>query len=383
MLDPNLLLKALAAADIRFVTGVPDSLLKDACACISEKMAAQDHVIATNEGSAIALAAGHHLATGRLALVYLQNSGLGNAINPIASLADPSVYGIPMVLMVGWRGEIGPDGVQLRDEPQHEKQGQITIPQLDLLGIPWEVIGPETTALASIVKRLASAARERGGPAALVVRHGTFGKYASKTRPVDVDMLTREEAITHILKGIPATIPVVCTTGMASRELFALRTQSNAGHSRDFLTVGSMGHASLIAAGIAHASPTRKVLCIDGDGAMLMHMGALAISGSLPNLIHVVINNGVHDSVGGQPTKAASLALAGIAAACGYETATTVMDAGAIGTALAAMIRGRGSSFLEIKCRPGARPGVGRPDRRPEQNKEEFMKFLQEKPGGS
>jgi phosphonopyruvate decarboxylase len=376
MINPMDFRAALDEADIRFITGVPDSLLKDVCACISSCYPAERHIIAANEGGAIGLAIGHYLATARPALVYMQNSGLGNVVNPIASLADPQVYGIPMLLMVGWRGEIKADGAQLHDEPQHVKQGQMTVNQLDILGIPYRVIDENTQDIVSIMKELVQLTLERSGPVALLVRKQTFSTYKLSIQRDDSHLLTREVAIKLLIGALPENTPVVSTTGMASRELFEHRKATTKAYDHDFLTVGGMGHASQIATGIALAQPDHKVVCIDGDGAMLMHMGGLAISAKQANLIHVVINNGAHDSVGGQPTLAESLNLAKIAADCGYGYIAQATTEQEVLQHISLAVKGSSSAFIEIKCKCGARSDLGRPDRTPSVNKADFMKFL-------
>lgn len=375
MIDPVEFIAALEKLDVRFVAGVPDSLLKDVCAGLTAHFPRERHVIAANEGSAVGLAIGHYLATGRPALVYMQNAGLGNVVNPLASLADPQVYGIPMVLMIGWRGEILPDGSQLRDEPQHVKQGQITLSQLDLLGVPYRVVDGQTGVGEPILKELVDLALSKSCPVALVVRKQTFSPF-QLPKMAETAWLTREEAIRAVVAALPGDLPIVSTTGMASRELFELRAAAGGGHDRDFLTVGGMGYASQIAAGIALATPKRKVLCLDGDGALLMHLGGLATGADCPNLLHVAINNGAHDSVGGQPTKGAVLDLTQIAKACGYVRVFRATTPEEIASHLRAMLAGTGSSFLEIKCRRGARSNLGRPNRTPAQSKEDFMRFL-------
>lgn len=375
MIEPRDFLAALAECDIRFVTGVPDSLLKDVCAAMSRELPAERHVIAANEGAAAGMAIGHYLATGRPALVYLQNSGLGNLVNPLTSLVDPAVYGIPMVLMVGWRGEILPDGRALHDEPQHVTQGRLTLPQLDLLGIPYVVVNAETnigTCLAACTAQALSGSRA----VALVVRKQSFAPARLDDRRDDDQLLTRELAIEAILEELPDDVAIVATTGMASRELFELRKRDGAGHARDFLTVGGMGHALSIASGIALAQPQRKVVCLDGDGAMLMHLGALTNSATVPNLLHVMLNNGAHDSVGGQPTRALHLSLGDIARSCGYPMVEHAEQASEIRRTLQRLLDQPRSAFLEVRCKRGARSNLGRPDRTPAENKGDFMQFL-------
>jgi phosphonopyruvate decarboxylase len=361
---------------IHFVAGVPDSLLSDVCAAISARLPPECHVIAANEGAAIGLAIGSYLATGQPGLVYLQNSGLGNAINPLASLADPAIYGIPMVLMVGWRGEMLDDGTQRNDEPQHVTQGRITLDQLTVLGIAYRIVDAGTD-IQTCLRDAAELARRESRPTALVVRKGAFGAYRL-TPAANSATLSREAAIAAIVDSLPGTVPIVSTTGMASRELFELRAKAGTGHQRDFLTVGGMGHAVSIASGIALARPGRKVVCLDGDGAMLMQMGALTQSAVLPNLVHFVLNNAAHDSVGGQPTAATRLSLTDIARSCGYSLTLTAEDSAGVAAAVGQGLAHPGSVLLEILCRRGARGDLGRPTRTPLENKRAFMGFLAE-----
>lgn len=366
---------ALNAAGIRFFTGVPDSLLKDLIAFLSEHADEASHVTAANEGGAVALAAGYHLATGGVAAVYLQNSGLGNAINPLVSLMDPEVYGIPVLLIIGWRGTPG-----VHDEPQHRKQGAITLQQLDVLGLPYVVLDEQVVDAAGAVNKLVTQAIEGGRPVALVVPPGRLAPHRRSTAPVARFGLGREAAIEAVLSTAGPRDVVVCTTGMASREVFEYRERAGDGHGRDFLTVGGMGHASQIALGLALARPDRTVLCLDGDGAALMHLGALAIIGTRgpANLRHVIFNNGAHDSVGGQPTAGFSVDLTAIAAACGYRATRQVAALAAIGEAMDALAATPGPTLLEIRIDPGARKDLGRPTASPAQNKSELMDFLRD-----
>lgn len=341
----------LNAGGVRFFTGIPDSLLKSFCAYLTDR---KINLIAANEGGAVALAAGHHLATGETACVYMQNSGQGNAVNPLASLADPDVYSIPMLLVIGWRGMPG-----VHDEPQHVKQGKITLELMKTLGIPTEVL-PDTTAKArACVRKLLKLAKKESRPVAVVVKKGIFEEYRLKTREDDIAKSRREAVIEKVLKGLPKRAVVVSTTGMISREVYETRVRLGLGHERDFLTVGSMGHASQIALGIARVQPKRPVFCIDGDGASIMQMGNMAIVGQsgCANLTHVVLNNAAHDSVGGQPTAGGRINLKAIARACGYD-------------------RPGAPKFIEIKVAKGARVDLGRPKESPQVNKKLFMGTL-------
>ncbi len=376
MIKPDLFLKGVLNAEISFITGVPDSLLKDICGYISDNSEKISHKIATNEGSAIAMAIGNYLATKNVPLIYMQNSGLGNIVNPITSLADPQVYGIPMVLMIGWRGEIDKYGNQVKDEPQHKKQGQITIPQLKILDIPYLIIDNSTRNINQVLKDIVFSAKERNGPIALLVRKNSFEKYKYKKIIQEIKLPSREEVINEILLYIPKISPLISTTGVASRELYEIRDKLNIGHDSDFLTVGGMGHASQIAAGIAISKPDRKVFCIDGDGATLMHMGALAINAEQTNLVHILINNFAHDSVGGQPTKGDSLSFSKIAKEFGYRFCFKVDNLDQIGVILKESLKKKGSLFIEVLCEAGFRSNLGRPKTTPEENKNAFINFL-------
>ena len=350
--------ECLKSNGVGFFAGVPDSLLKSFCAYLTDTCAAA-HVIAANEGGAVGLAAGYHLATGKLACVYMQNSGQGNAVNPLASLADPDVYSIPMVLVVGWRGEPG-----VKDEPQHVKQGKVTITLFETLGIPTETIPEDEFVALDVVTRQVQRARSESRPVALIVRKGLFEGFpmdpaAVQPHPHGLSDLGREAAIERILDELPPEAVVVSTTGMISRELYEARLRRGEGHERDFLTVGSMGHASMIALGIASSQPQRPVCCLDGDGAALMQLGNLAIVGQsrCANLTHIVLNNAAHDSVGGQPTVGGEVDLVKIAEACGYNAEGA-------------------PAFREVRVRKGARTDLGRPKEKPQENKLLFMKTL-------
>ena len=356
---------------VSFYAGVPDSLLAPFCAWVADHTDPARHVITANEGSAVALAAGHHLASGELGLVYLQNSGLGNAVNPLTSLADAEVYGIPMLLMIGWRGE--PD---TEDEPQHRKMGRVTGPLLDAIGVPYSVLPGEAEAAAASIDAAVEASRARSGPHALLVPAGRFEPYAKRPGPDEVYEMGREQALSILLEAVGADAAVVSTTGMASRELFELREARGERHERDFLTVGSMGHCSQIALGIALAQPGRELWCIDGDGAAIMHLGGLATIGAIapPGLRHVVLNNAAHDSVGGQPTVAQRIDLCAIARACGYREVHRAEDENALRAALEDL--GEGPILLEVRVRRGARADLGRPTLSTQRAREQFSEFL-------
>ena len=357
-----------------FYTGVPDSQLKALCNYLMDTYGIDQnhHIIAANEGNCTALAAGYHLATGKVPVVYMQNSGEGNIINPVASLLNDKVYAIPMIFIVGWRGEPG-----VHDEPQHIYQGEVTVKLLEDMDIKTFIIGKDTTEeeLAAVMEDFRKVLAA-GKQVAFVVRKGALTD-APEVEYKNSNRLIREEIIQHIVKAAGED-PIVSTTGKPSRELFETRAANGQSHKYDFLTVGSMGHTSSIALGIAINKPEQRIWCVDGDGAVLMHMGAMAVLGANKpkNLVHVVINNGAHETVGGMPTVAAQIDLVGIAKACGYPNAVCVDHFADLDRELAAA-KGRNElSLIEVKCAIGAREDLGRPTTTALENKQNFMAYL-------
>ena len=357
-----------------FYTGVPDSQLKALCNYLMDRYGIdpRHHIIAANEGNAVALGAGYHLATGRVPVVYMQNSGEGNVINPVASLLNEKVYAIPMIFIVGWRGEPG-----VHDEPQHIWQGEVTLKLLEDMDIAYSVIGPETTdeEAAGTLQRFDGILKE-GKQVALVIRKGALTD-APKVEYRNDNRMVREEIIRHIVQA-SGEDPVISTTGKASRELFEIREANGQEHKYDFLTVGSMGHSSSIALGIALHKPATRIWCIDGDGAALMHMGAMAVIGANrpKNLVHIVINNTAHETVGGMPTVAGSADLVSIAKACGYVHAEKADSFEALDRALEEAKERNELSFIEVSCSIGAREDLGRPTTTALENRLRFMEYL-------
>jgi phosphonopyruvate decarboxylase len=374
VVDPKSFIVTLQKQGVRFFTGVPDSILMSLCTELFRSVPAERHITAANEGAAIGLAAGWHLATNSTPCVYMQNAGLGNAVNPLVSLADADVYGIPMLLVIGWRGEIL-EGRQVIDEPQHVKQGRITREMLSCMEIPHAVLGPDTLDAEEVLTKLIRQAGRERHPTAILVRKNTFGELDLPT-PSQKYQLSREDALAVLLNVLPDDVIIVSTTGKLSRELYELRIAHAQSTDRDFLTVGSMGHTLQIASGIALAQPQKRIVCLDGDGAMIMHMGGLTTSAGIPNLMHAVINNGAHDSVGGQPTQGFRINMPAIAKACGYTATSRVVSAKAIREAVNAAFAGPGASFIEIRTRTGARANLGRPKSSPAQSKHGFMRSL-------
>lgn len=357
-----------------FYTGVPDSQLKALCNYLMDTYGIdpKHHIIAANEGNCTAISAGYHLATGKVPVVYMQNSGEGNIVNPVASLLNDKVYAIPVIFIIGWRGEPG-----IHDEPQHIYQGEVTIKLLDDMDIASFIIGKETTddevakAMRNFRKVLAA-----GKDAAFVIRKDALTD-APKVEYKNNNHMIREEIIRHIVK-ISGEDPIISTTGKASRELFETRVANGQSHKYDFLTVGSMGHSSSIALGVAINKPEQRIWCIDGDGAVLMHMGSMAVLGANKpnNLIHIVINNGAHETVGGMPTVTGSIDLVAIAKACGYPNAVCVDSFEDLDKELKAAKNRNELSLIEVKCSIGAREDLGRPTTTALENKQNFMDYL-------
>lgn len=362
--------------DSDFYTGVPDSQLKPLCNYLMNRYGidCKHHIIAANEGNCTAIAAGYHLATGKVPVVYMQNSGEGNIINPVASLLSDKVYLIPMIFIVGWRGEPG-----IHDEPQHIYQGEVTVKLLEDMDIKTFIISKETT-----VDEFADTMSEsrvvlaKGKGVAFVIRKGAL-TYGERVKYSNDNLMLREEIVQHIVK-ISGYDPIISTTGKASRELFEIREANEQSHKYDFLTVGSMGHSSSIALGVALNKPSTKIWCIDGDGAVLMHMGSMAVIGanSPKNMIHIVINNEAHETVGGMPTVAANIDIVGIAKACGYPYAVSVDSFDSLDLELRGAKEREALSLIEVKCSIGARDDLGRPTTTALENKQNFMKYLRE-----
>ena len=375
MISPKFFIDTLGNFGIDFFAGVPDSLLKNICAYISDNLDEKHNIIAANEGGAIGLAAGYHLSTGKIGCVYMQNSGEGNIINPLASLTDKDVYNIPVLLLIGWRGRPG-----VHDEPQHVKQGKITTALLDTMGINYTILSKDEDLAGKQIARAVAHMKGTHEVYALVIEKDTFDAYTLQDVRQNNLNLCREEAIQTVAASLEEKDVIVSTTGMISRELFEYRAGKGEGHERDFLTVGSMGHASQIALGIALEKPERRVWCFDGDGAVIMHMGGLAIVAEKAprNFVHVVFNNGAHDSVGGQPTVGLDIDFCAIAKAVGYKATFTTDKREELFSILSAIKSIEGPVFIQVCVKKGNRKDLGRPTTTPIQNKEALMAFLKD-----
>ena len=353
MLDQKRVFSVLEENGVRFYTGVPDSYLNGFCNyALANK--GENNIIAANEGNAVAIAAGRYLATKELPLVYLQNSGMGITVNPLVSLADKDVYAIPMILLIGWRGQ----GNTEPNHPQHRLQGEITPKLLDVMHIPYEILTDDDAAFEKTAARAAAYCRENRAPYALIAPKGVM---ADPDKPNNVDALypmSREEAIETVLDTLPGDTVYCATTGRATRELYFLRDRRGEGHAHDFLNVGSMGHASSVALGIALSRPERTVVTLDGDAACMMHMGAMTMVSryKAPNYIHVVLNNGAHESVGGQASAGQMIDFTAVAKACGYETAGGPVKTREELIAALQKLHGCGkAAFIDVRIHKGLR----------------------------
>ena len=367
MIDTKEFYDYLINNSIDFFTGVPDSLLSNLCACIKTNSSKEKNIISANEGNSIAMAAGYFLSTGRIGCVYMQNSGQGNAINPLLSLADEDVYSIPMLLIIGWRGEPGK-----HDEPQHVKQGKVTLTLLEAMGIEYAILSEEYQ---KQIDYAVNYMKTYNKPYAIIVKKGTFTSFSIEPEKTNFE-LTREEALKSIISQLDEDDIIVSTTGKTSREIFEIREYNHQGHSNDFLTVGSMGHTASIAFGMAIGTD-RNIWCIDGDGSFIMHMGSIAVVGSnMPkNFKYILNDNNAHESVGGQPTCSKSIDIPSIIKACGFKNIIIAETKEEIEKGIERM-RIENSIAMILHTKQGSRDNLGRPTTSPQENKKALMKKL-------
>jgi len=373
MVHPERFYKHLSGKGIDFFTGVPDSLLKSLLIYFHQNINHSQHIITANEGLAIALAAGYNISTGKLPLVYMQNSGLGNAINPLTSLADQEVYSVPMLLLIGWRGRPGK-----QDEPQHIKMGKITSTILEVLGIPFFILSEDESKNFLLIDEAIALTVSQQKPVALLVPGEVFEESptlsSNSTYP-----LSREFVLNELLHHFRDEV-IVCSTGKASRELFELNQHLSEPLIKTFLTVGSMGLANHIALGIDMHSSQRMVM-IDGDGSLLMHMGSMATIASLAkdDFVHILINNGCHESVGAQPTLGFDIDFCAIARACGYQRTYCIGKEQELISWLQTGYAAKEKQFVEIRVHSGSRSDLARPTKSPLERKDDLMKALKSK----
>ena len=349
MLDQNIVCEELKKNGVTFFTGVPDSYLNGFCNHILKNYP-ERNIIAANEGNAVGIAAGHYIASKEIPQVYMQNSGLGNTVNPLVSLADEHVYSIPMILLIGWRGQPGTG-----DWPQHELQGEITTKLLDVMNIPYTILEDDNSKIGEVIEKAVSYAKETRRSYALIAPKGVMAGEKANNKD-DLYPLSREEAIETVLDNMPEDTVYSATTGRATRELFFLRERRNESRKNDFLNVGSMGHASSVALGIALEKKNRQVVCFDGDSAAILHLGALTMVSKLdcPNFLHIVLNNGAHESVGGQPSAGYLVDFTKIAESCGYETVGKAAEnKEELISAVKQLSSRKKAGFIEVKIHKG------------------------------
>lgn len=363
------LLKQIEDMGIEVIAGVPDSTLKQFCDGLQSYEGNLKHYVTANEGAAVGVAVGTYLSSGNPACIYLQNSGIGNMVNPIASLANQEVYGIPMLFLVGWRGEPG-----IKDEPQHVFQGKVTCELFEVLQVAYSVIDKNTTeAEMSEILSKAQEALQQNLQYAIIVKKDTFEK-AQEYQWDNGNEMTREWVLGELIKYIPQDSAIVSTTGKISRELYEQSNAIRGNHDALFMTVGGMGHASMIAFGIAQ-NDNKKVYCIDGDGAVLMHMGALPFlaSNAGENFIHIVINNQAHESVGAMPTGCQEISIAKVAEACGYKKAKRISNPAQLKELADSLAVESGPCLYEIMVSLDSRADLCRPKESAKENRDSFM----------
>lgn len=367
MIDTKKFYNTLIKNSFDYFVGVPDSLLKEFCLCIND-LSKNNHIITANEGNAVAIASGYNIATSKYGVVYMQNSGLGNIVNPLLSLADEKVYNIPMLFIIGYRGE-----PNVKDEPQHIKQGELTLPLLDTLGIKYFILNEDYE---EQIKQCYDYIKQTEKSIALVVKKDTFSKYEKDFVSNNNNSLSREEALEIIINNLDNNDFIVSTTGKTSREIFEIREKNKTDHSKDFLTVGSMGHTSSLALGIS-LNTDKNIYCIDGDGAFIMHMGglAIAIQNAKDNFKYILINNGCHESVGGQPTIAYNIDIEKILLGFGFKKVFIVDNREDIVLALKEQKENNKIAII-INTNDKSRKDLGRPTTAPIYNKEQFQKKI-------
>ena len=362
--------------NLLFFSGVPDSTFKDWMKFLADEHGKRlTNIIACNECEAVAIAAGYNIATGKIGVVYMQNSGEGKAVNPLTSLCDSEIYSIPVLLMIGWRGEPGKE-----DEPQHKKMGRVMLPLLDTLEIPYKTLPDDIEEAEKVIAEMKKKVEKTKSPAVVIIKKGLFEKYEEKRKSEAKYEMTREDAIKTIVDNLDGSEAIISTTGKSSRELFEYREESGQGHSKDFLTVGSMGCSASIANSIALQKPGKQIFVFDGDGSVIMQMGSLATIGHYKpkNLYHIIFDNNAHESTGGQPTVSDTVNFEQIALACGYKAAKTAETKFDLEKTIKKMKSSEGPQMLIIKVNKGARKDLGRPTTTPIENKQAFMEFLTE-----
>ena len=372
MIKASQLINLLTKEELNFITGIPCSILKDFLSGLSEKKGQIEHIIATSEEEAMSIGVGYYLATAKIPIVYMQNSGLARSVDVLTSLANKEVYNVPILLLISWRGD-----PSKKDEPQHLKMGKITPKILKTLNIPYTVLSDSKPKIVKEIKVAKKYLENNSLPYAIIIKKGLIKPDQTKKQK-DVYLLSREETIKIIINNLKNDEVIISTTGKTSRELFEYRETKKQSHKTDFYTVGSMGCSAAIALGIALGKPKKKIFVFDGDGSVLMQMGSLATIGHyLPkNFYHIIFDNNTYDSTGGQKTVSDTVNFNKIAFACGYKNVKTVFTQKKLVNIIQNLKMSSGPKMLVIKIKNGSRKDLGRPTITPSENKKLLMNFL-------
>tara|TARA_B100000965_G_scaffold405560_1_gene440070 strand:- start:327 stop:1427 length:1101 start_codon:yes stop_codon:yes gene_type:complete len=354
MIKIDSLINVLKKNNCNFYTGVPDSVLKELSIILQNKNK-NNHVIATNEGSAVSIAVGNYLSTKKIPCVYMQNSGLSNAMNPLISIAHQKVYSIPLILIIGWRGS-----PKIKDEPQHNVKGKITEKILKLLNIKYTIIRSNKD-LKNFDKQIKYSKKNKSTVACLI-ENGTLEKNKKKLKKKDYYNLDKELFLKTLLENLKSNSKIISSTGYNSRELMYLRQKYNFKKSKDFYMVGGMGHTSSVAFGYS-LSNKKNTICIDGDGSFLMHLGSIKTIGTFANknLKYILLNNNTHDSVGGQSTYAKNMNLEKFSKALGFKKFLCIKNKKDLKKKINNFLNGNTLSFLEVRVSNSKTKNLPRP----------------------
>ena len=367
MIKIDSFINELKKNDLKFSSGVPDSLFKDLCFGFEKKFN-KDHVTAANEGSAVGIGIGYYLSTKKIPIIYMQNSGLGNAINPLISLADKNVYNVPLFLIIGWRGE---DHKSFVDEPQHISQGKVTQEFLKNLNIRYKIVNANTN-YKNQIKSLKDYAQKKSRVVALLIKKNSFEKIKNINKKNT--NLQREKILEVLVNNLPKKSIVISTTGILSRELNEV-IKRNKVQINNLMCVGGMGHAISLASGLAKKKKN-KIFCFDGDGAITMHLGSLATSSKLNNIVHIVFNNYSHESVGGHDNSAKHVKFYKVAKNLGYKYSAVCKKEKKILDLLKKSVKSKRSFFIEIITAKGHRSNISRPSEKMSDLKNKFIESI-------
>ena len=355
MIKIDSLINVLKKNDINFFTGIPDSILIELSRFLQNKNK-RKHIRATSEGSAISIGIGHYLSTKQVPCIYMQNSGLSNALNPLISITSKKVYNIPLVLIIGWRGS-----PRVKDEPQHNVKGKITESILKLLNIKYTIVrsGNDLSQFNKIVKN----AKKNNNIAACLIEQGTIKKIKKTYNKKNFYKLNKELFLKTLLETLEKNSKVISSTGYNSRELMYLRNKYKLINTKDFYMVGGMGHTASVALGYS-LSTKKKTICIDGDGSFLMHLGSIKTAGTFANnnFKYILLNNNSHDSVGGQNTYANNIDFEKLSKSLGFKKFYKIKNNKNLKQNIKRFLKGNNLNFLEVKITNSKIKNLPRPN---------------------